>query len=60
MLTLCNRSKREASSDVLELPMLIFPGGQMLFTVKLIVPLPLLLSKGEKRTVFTIARKQCY
>ena len=60
MSTLHNSSKQEVSSGVLELPMPIFPGGQILFTVNLIVPLPLLLSKGEKSRAFKIARKQYY
>ena len=51
MSTPSNSSKWEvSSSDVLVLPMLIPPDGQI-FTVKLIVPLPLLLSNGEKEGI---------
>ena len=45
-----NSSKWEVSSDVIELPMPIVSDGQM-FTVKLIVPLLLLLSMGEKEGI---------
>ena len=50
MSTPSNSSKWEISSDVIELLMPIVPDGQM-FIVKLIVPLLLLLSMGEKEGI---------